>query len=72
MRVSGPFTVESLSPHQMLGVDEHYDLIDPLQRPNRQAGDRQTFDQMISDNLKTAGVQHAHKADRITFTAFTP
>jgi adenine-specific DNA-methyltransferase len=27
---------------------------------------------MILDNLKTAGVQQAHKADRITFTSLTP
>jgi hypothetical protein len=28
VRVAGPFTVESLSPHRMLGVDENDDLID--------------------------------------------
>jgi len=27
---SGPFTVESLSPHRVLGVDENDELIDPL------------------------------------------
>ena len=27
---------------------------------------------MILENLKTAGVQQAHKEDRITFTALTP
>ena len=32
VRVAGPFTVESLSPHRMLGVDENDDLIDPLRR----------------------------------------
>jgi adenine-specific DNA-methyltransferase len=31
-----------------------------------------TFPQMILENLKTAGVQQAHKADLITFTALTP
>ena len=31
VRVAGPFTVESLSPHRMLGVDEDDELIDPLQ-----------------------------------------
>ena len=30
------------------------------------------FPQMILENLKTAGVQQAHKEDRITFTALTP
>ena len=28
VRVAGPFTVESLSPHRVLGVDENDDLID--------------------------------------------
>jgi adenine-specific DNA-methyltransferase len=70
VRVAGPFTVESLSPHRMLGVDENDDLIDPLQRDI--AGDKPTFAQMILDNLKTAGVQQAHKEDHIAFTALTP
>ncbi|MFZ1220793.1 MAG: site-specific DNA-methyltransferase, partial [Chthoniobacterales bacterium] len=29
VRVAGPFTVESLSPHRMLGVDDNDELIDP-------------------------------------------
>jgi len=69
VRVAGPFTVESLSPHRTLGVDENDELIDPL--PKNQAEDG-SFDQMILENLKTAGVQQAHKEDRITFTALTP
>jgi adenine-specific DNA-methyltransferase len=30
VRVAGPFTVESLSPHRMLGVDENDELIDNI------------------------------------------
>ena len=30
VRVAGPFTVESLSPHRVLGVDENDELIDPI------------------------------------------
>ena len=30
VRVAGPFTVDSLSPHRVLGVDENDELIDPL------------------------------------------
>jgi len=33
---------------------------------------KQTFPQMILDNLRVAGVQQAHKEDRITFTTLTP
>ena len=75
VRVAGPFTVESLSPHRMLGVDENDDLIDPMQRGKAEGGagkDGQDFAQMILENLKTAGVQQAHKEDRITFTSLTP
>ena len=72
VRVAGPFTVESLSPHRMMGVDENDELIDTLQQDPAAYKARQTFPQMILDNLKTAGVQQAHKADRITFTSLTP
>ena len=72
VRVAGPFTVESLSPHRMLGVDENDELIDTLKQDNADYAARQTFPQMILENLKTAGVQQAHKEDRITFTALTP
>lgn len=77
VRVAGPFTVESLSPHRMLGVDENDGLIDPLKVQEQQAakyGDGcpvQTFDQMILENLRNAGVQQAHKDDRIVFTSLT-
>ena len=74
VRVAGPFTVESLSPHRVLGVDENEELIDPLTsaaraRPDGGAGDELGFVQMILDNLRVAGVQQAHKEDRITFTS---
>ena len=72
VRVAGPFTVESLSPHRTLGVDEHDELIDPLQAKESGPLYGQTFEQMILDNLKAAGVQQAHKQDRITFTSLTP
>src|SRR5438128_945537 len=72
VRVAGPFTVESLSPHRVLGVDENDDLIDRIAEPGADYAAKQTFPQMILENLRTAGVQQAHKEDRITFTALTP
>src|SRR4029078_12043828 len=72
VRVAGPFTVESLSPHRVLGVDENDELIDSLNEPRDEYGAKQSFPQMILENLKTAGVQQAHKEDRITFTSLTP
>ena len=69
VRVAGPFTVESLSPHRTLAVDENDELIDPLQKTKSEKG---SFDQTILENLKIAGVQQTHKEDRISFTALTP
>jgi len=68
VRVAGPFTVESLSPHRALAVDENDNLIDPEAR----TASGQDFASLILDNLKTAGVQQAHKADKIDFTALEP
>jgi adenine-specific DNA-methyltransferase len=72
VRVAGPFTVESLSPHRVLGVDEDDELIDGLGEDGAEYQAKQSFPQMILENLKTAGVQQAHKEDRITFTALVP
>ena len=71
VRVAGPFTVESLSPHRILGVDENDDLIDGLKEEAAEFSAKQSFPQMILENLKTAGVQQAHKDNKITFTALT-
>ena len=71
VRVAGPFTVESLSPHRILGVDENDNLIDPMMlKENRD--EKQSFAQMILDNLKTAGVQQADKSGKIDFISLVP
>jgi adenine-specific DNA-methyltransferase len=70
VRVAGPFTVESLSPHRVLGVDEDDELIDVRETAGGYS-DGQSFVQMILENLKTAGVQQAHKTDKIDFTALS-
>jgi adenine-specific DNA-methyltransferase len=72
VRVAGPFTVESLSPHRVLGVDENDELIDSVKEATAEYGVARGFEQMILDNLKTAGVQQAHRTDRINFTALVP
>ena len=72
VRVAGPFTVESLSPHRVLGVGEDDELIDIRKEGSTAYGTKQSFPQMILENLKTVGVQQAHKGDRIAFTALTP
>ena len=72
VRVAGPFTVESLSPHRALGVDENDELIGIVKEDSAGYDAKQSFPQMILENLKTAGVQQAHKEDRISFLGLTP
>ena len=66
VRVAGPFTVESVSPHRMLEVDEHGETFDRLVEEEAGAYD---FARVILDNLKTAGVQQARREDRIEFSS---
>ena len=70
VRVAGPFTVESLSPHRVLTVGADDELIDPLAEPAGSYGG--DFVSMVLDNLKMAGVQQAHKEDRISFASLAP
>ena len=76
VRVAGPFTVESLSPHRVLGVDENDELIDPndpkVAEQQAEYNAARSFVQIILENLKTAGVQQAHKEDKISFTSLVP
>jgi adenine-specific DNA-methyltransferase len=73
VRVAGPFTVESLSPHRVMTVGADDELIDPAASRDRERADApQDFAQMILENLRSAGVQQAHKEDKITFTSLTP
>ena len=72
VRVAGPFTVESLSPHRLLGVDENDELIDNVAEAKLGYGEKQDFAEVILDNLKTSGVQQAHKEDHIAFSGIRP
>lgn len=79
VRVAGAFTVESLSPHRILAVDENDEIIDGSQSKSTaaemevgQGTSVRDFAAIILENLRTAGVQQAHKQDRISFTALTP
>jgi adenine-specific DNA-methyltransferase len=69
IRVAGPFTIESLSPHRFIPGDQADSLIHELGEPGAGWED---FGQVVLENLKAAGVQQAHKEDRIAFTALTP
>jgi len=69
IRVTGPFTVESLSPHRVLTTD--------AERPrSEQEGQRDSaagqFETMILDNLRKAGVQNTVKNERLVFDRLEP
>ncbi|MBF0356903.1 MAG: site-specific DNA-methyltransferase [Alphaproteobacteria bacterium] len=72
VRVAGPFTVESLSPHRVLAMDHDDELIDELEaaegKRKAEPPSESDFALMILENLKAAGVQQAHKQDKIAFT----
>jgi adenine-specific DNA-methyltransferase len=64
VRVCGPFSVESLSPHRVLPTadDEQIGTV-----TEQEARKQQDFATMILDNLKKAGVQNTRKNERLTF-----
>jgi adenine-specific DNA-methyltransferase len=70
IRVSGPFTVESLSPHRVITTDEG-----PLRATKDDGTAVNTsgqFTTMILENLKTAGVQNTVKQERLKFDRLEP
>ncbi len=69
VRVAGPFTVESLSPHRVLSTaDENMDGTVTEQEARR----TQDFATMILDNLRKAGVQNTKKGERLKFDRLDP
>jgi adenine-specific DNA-methyltransferase len=75
VRVAGPFTVESLSPHRTQAVDEHGELIDEIDasRGKRPASEMEAenYYKAIMENLAKAGVHQQDKKDAIRFDTLT-
>ena len=73
VRVAGPFTVESVSPHRVIAADDGEGRIGETGDGYRYDGEppERDFAAMILDNLRTSGVQQSQKADKIDFTALT-
>ena len=67
VRVAGPFTVESLSPHRVV-ADGPEDLIDPP-APIEDSG---RFVETILDNLRSSGVDNRVKGERLRFETLDP
>ena len=66
IRVAGPFTIESLSPHRVLAPD------DPATAFREDALNTQDFAGMIIENLRTSGVQNTIKKERLKFDRLEP
>jgi adenine-specific DNA-methyltransferase len=64
IRVTGPFTVESLSPHRVLDTDEELPASETEGKKQSATGQ---FETLIIENLKTAGVQNTRKGERLKF-----
>jgi adenine-specific DNA-methyltransferase len=75
VRVSGPFTAESLSPHRSLAFAGS--AVDGAGAVNTEAtesasnGDA-SFEQTIIANLRTAGIQNGRKGERLMFDGVEP
>lgn len=88
VRVAGPFTVDSLSPHRVLSADDDDPMLlaalndgdspEPERRPVRLAARKDDgeksddFMRVVLDNLKVAGVGNTKKGERLRFTAIRP
>ena len=68
LRVSGPFTVESLSPHRVLSTGEERPATETAGQQAQAGG----FERMIIENLKKAGVQNTIKNERLNFDRLEP
>lgn len=77
VRVAGPFTVESLSPHRVLPASEA-ELIDEIEAAEGKRDPASAdlagldFAAIVIDYLKAEGVKQQDKDDRITFESLTP
>lgn len=77
VRVAGPFTVESLSPHRVV-TSRDDSLADDMaaDRGGFQRGPKNVpeadFGVMVLDNLRTAGVHQKDKKDAIRFASLEP
>ncbi len=69
VRVAGPFTVESLSPHRVLSAEEERPRTEEAAGKEPTAG---KFETMIIENLRKAGVQNTRRNERLEFTRLEP
>lgn len=69
VRVAGPFTVESLSPHRSLTFDTD---LPASERAAEKLADSSSYEKTILENLRTAGVQNGRRKERLDFEDIEP
>ena len=73
VRVSGPFTVESLSPHRTISAEEKKQLSEAGKDGwKMKIIGPDAFATMIMENLQKAGVQNTVKGERLKFDSLDP
>jgi adenine-specific DNA-methyltransferase len=77
VRVAGPFTVESLSPHRVVPSDadslmDELDAVAGKRRRNLASQPPADFSAIVLENLRSAGVQQSTKGEKIVFTSLVP
>jgi adenine-specific DNA-methyltransferase len=73
VRVSGPFTVESLSPHRRISVDEKKRLAEVgMEGATFRFVGAAQFGNIIIENLQASGVSNRAKGERLKFDRLEP
>jgi len=79
VRVTGPLTVESLSPHRVLPVEDDPNVLRALLGEESEippapppSADETDFAQIVYENLKASGVQNTKKGERLEFIWLKP
>lgn len=73
IRVCGPFSVESLSPHRTISVEEKKQQEEVGKKGWKiQVIGPDNFGHMILENLRKAGVQNTRKNERLKFDTLEP
>jgi adenine-specific DNA-methyltransferase len=75
VRVAGPFTVESLSPHRTISIEEKRERAEVGHAKiglKMQVVGPDKFGLMILDNLRKAGVQNTKRGERLKFDSLEP
>ena len=77
VRVAGPFTVESLSPHRVVTARDdtlgaELSAAEGTMQPEPKNVPDQDFGQMVLDHLRSAGVHQQEKRDTIRFNSVEP